>query len=355
MNRNDHLSALLPAGLMLLMLLCFPTDMAQGVRDALTLCGEALIPSLFPFFVLCAFLAHSAIIDGLGTRTERVTRAVFRLPGAATGAILLGLCGGYPVGMRMCAQLYEKGALTHSEAERMSLFCVAAGPAFVTGTVGASMLANRSAGRLLFAAVTLSALMIGILLRFTDTPSVPRTVPPRTPYSLPRSVCAAVGDAGASMLSVCAWVLLFSGVQNVSSKLPAALSVPLSCLLEVTTGCRTASALSLPLPVIAAILGFGGFAVHCQVLPDVSACGARLSRFFAFRAVHAALAASFCEVLLHLFPQAQSAVLLQNGAVLQPLSASAPASAALLVTSAVFIWQTAAPKRTKTGKILIKS
>lgn len=344
MNRNDPLPALLPAGLLLVLLLCFPADMARGVQDALTLCGTALIPSLFPFFVLCSFLVRSGLTDRLGAKADRAVRAVFRLPGEAAGAILLGLCGGYPVGMRMTAQLYAKGALTRSEAERMSLFCVSAGPAFVTGTVGASMLGSRSVGRLLFAAVTLSALTVGVLLRFTDTPSVPRAAAPRQSSGMTRSLCAAVADAGASMLSVCAWVLLFSGVCRVTAKLPAALSVPLGCLLEVTNGCRTAVSLSLPLPLLAAILAFGGCAVHCQTLPDVTVCGVRLSRFFAFRAVHAALAASVCETLLRLFPQTQSVVLLQNGAVLQPLSACAPASAALLATSAVFIWQTASPK-----------
>ena len=139
-----------------------------------------------------------------------------------------------------------------------------------------------------------------------------------------------------------------------TQKLPASLSVPLGCLLEVTNGCRTASALSLPLPVLAAILGFGGAAVHCQALPYVSACGARVSRFLAFRVVHAALSAAFCEALLRLFPQAQSVILLQNGTVLQPFSASAPASAALLATAAVFIWQTAEPKKDNFDKNLNK-
>ena len=347
MNRNQWLPALLPAGMLLALLFCFPKEMAQGVRDGLSVCGAALVPSLFPFFVLCTFLTRSGLSDVFGQKAEKITRLLFRLPGEAGSAVLLGLCGGYPVGMRMTAQLYEKGALTKAQAERMSLFCVAAGPAFVTGTVGASMLGNRALGYLLLASVTLSSLTVGVLLRFTDTPSALRAVLPRRDAGVARCICEAVADAGETMLSVCAWVLLFSGVCAVIRKLPAALSLPLGCLLEVTSGCRTAASASLPLPLIAAILGFGGLAVQCQLLPYVSACGVRLSRFFAFRAVHAALSAVFCEALLCLFPQVQSVVLLRNGSVLQPMSASAPASAALLVTAAVFIWQTAPVKQEK--------
>ena len=354
MKRTDCLSSLLPAGLLLFLLLCFPREMTQGVRDALHVCGTALIPSLFPFFVLCTFTVKSGLADRLGKPAERVMRILFRLPGPAAPAVLLGLCGGYPVGTRMTAQLYEKGALTKTQAERMCLFCVSAGPAFTVGTVGAGLLGSRSAGRVLFFALTLSALTTGLLLRFADTPAAPRVLPVNRTAGVTRSFCESVADAGESILSVCAWVLLFSGVGAAAAKLPEALAVPLACLLEVTNGCRMAASHALSLPLIAAVLGFGGFAVHCQVLPSVSACGVRVSRFLAFRAVHASLCALYCEVLLRLFPQVQPVILLQNGARLLPYSASAPASAALLATAAVFIWQTSEPKTNNSNKKLNK-
>ena len=347
MTDKRMLAAAVPAGMLLVLLLCFPREMAQGVREALLICGQSLIPSLFPFFVLCTFCVRSGLVDRFGQKADCVTRVLFRLPGAAAGAVLLGFCGGYPVGLRMTAQLRESGAVTQAQAQRMSLFCIGAGPAFVVGSVGASMLSSRAAGWLLFAAVTMAALALGLLLRFADPPLALNRAPVQHHAGAAQSFCEAVADAGASVLSVSAWVLLFSGVRCVTARFPSALSVPLSCLLEVTNGCRTASALSLPLPVLAAILGFGGLAVQCQVLPYVQTCGTRLSWFFAFRAVHAALSAVCCEALLRIFPQVQPVILLQNGSDLQPVSASAPASAALLVTAAVFIWQTSAPKKEK--------
>ena len=354
MKRTDCLPALLPAGLLLVLLLCFPREMTQGVRDALHVCGTSLITSLFPFFVLCTFTVKSGLANRLGRPADRVMRTLFRLPGQAASAVLLGLCGGYPVGTRMTAQLYEHGALTKTQAERMCLFCVSAGPAFTVGAVGAGMLCSRSAGRVLFCSLTLSAVTTGLLLRFADTPAEPRTLPTCRTSGAARSFCEAVADAGESILSVCAWVLLFSGVGAAAEKLPEALYLPFACLSEVTNGCRTAASHALSLPLIAAVLGFGGFAVHCQVLPSVTACGVRVSRFLAFRAVHAALAAVYCEVLLRLFPQVQPVIWLQNGVRLLPYSASAPASAALLATAAVFIWQTSEPKSDNFDKKLNK-
>lgn len=343
MKRKDRLTKLVPAAALGL-LLCFPREMTDGVRQGLTLCGTAVIPSLFPFLVLCTFLVRSGLCAAVGEKLARPTQKLLRLPPAAAGAVLLGLCGGYPVGTRMTAQLLEEGSLTRSQAQRMCLFCVAAGPAFVTGTVGASLLGSRAAGRLLFAAITLANLTVGVLLRFTDAepPSTPTTVP-RQPFA--RSLCEAVADAGGSILSVCAWVLLFSGICAVLERLPPSVSTPLVCVLEVTNGCKTGAENGLSLPVLAAILGFGGLAVHCQVLSDVTACGTKLSRFWAFRVVCGALAAVYCTGLLRLFPQAQTVALIRADVPVQAVSASVPTSAALLATAAVFILNTARDAR----------
>lgn len=340
MKLKDRLTKLLPAAAMLFLLFRFPREMTDGVRQGLTLCGTAVIPSLFPFLALCTFFVRSGLCAAAGDKLARVTHRLLRLPPAAAGAVLLGLCGGYPVGARMTAQLLEAGCVTRSQAQRMCLFCVAAGPAFVTGTVGASMLGSRAAGWALFGALTLANLTIGVLLRFTDEEPSPIISPaPRQPFA--RCFCEAVADAGSSMLPICAWVLLFSGICTVLEKLPESVAVPLICVLEVTNGCKTGAAYGLSLPVLAAILGFGGFAVHCQILPDVTACGVKLSRFWAFRAVCGALAAVYCMGLLHRFPQAQTVALFRADLPVRAVSASVPTSAALLVTAAVFILNTA--------------
>lgn len=340
MKPKDWLFRIVPAAVLLWMVFRFPREMTDGIRRGLTLCGTALIPSLFPFLVLCTFFVRSGLCALVGEKLSWPTRKLLRLPGAAAGAVLLGLCGGYPVGTRMTSQLLQAGSITRSQAGRMCLFCAAAGPAFVTGTVGASMLASRDAGWLLFAALTSANLTVGVLLRFTDE-EPPSVSPPIRRQPFARSFCEAVADAGASMLPLCAWVLLFSGICAILERLPQSVCVPLICVLEVTNGCKTAADNALTLPVLAAILGFGGLSVHCQILPDVTACGVKLSRFWAFRVVCGALAAVYCAGLVRLFPQAQTVALLRSDLPVRAVSASVPASAALLVTAAVFILNTA--------------
>ncbi len=339
MKPKDWLLRAVPAAVLLVLLFRFPREMTDGVRCGLTLCGTAVIPSLFPFFVLCTFFVRSGLCALAGEKIPRVTRKLLHLPPAAAGAVLLGLCGGYPVGTRMTAQLLETGGVTRSQAQRMCLFCIAAGPAFVTGTVGASMLGSRAAGWLLFGALTAANLTVGVLLRFTDEEPAQISTPiPRPPFA--RCFCDAVADAGGSMLPICAWVLLFSGICAILERLPANAAVPLVCVLEVTNGCRTGAENGLSLPVLAAILGFGGLSVHCQILSDITACGVRLSRFWAFRVVCGALAAVYCVGLLRLFPQAQTVALFRSDVPVRAVSVSVPTSVALLATAAVFILNT---------------
>ncbi|MCL2195950.1 MAG: hypothetical protein FWB76_08380, partial [Oscillospiraceae bacterium] len=64
----------------------------QGARAALALCGNVIIPALYPFFVIAAIYVQ---LSGRG-RTKR----------PAVGAVLLGLLGGYPVGAKVIAQLH---------------------------------------------------------------------------------------------------------------------------------------------------------------------------------------------------------------------------------------------------------
>ncbi len=338
MKPKDYLTKAVPAAVLCILLFRYPREMTLGIRRGLTLCGTAVIPSVFPFLVLCTFFVHSGLCALAGEKLDKPMRKLLHLPGAAAGAVLLGLCGGYPVGVRMTAQLLQGGSITRSQAQRMCLFCVAAGPAFVTGTVGASILGNRAAGWVLFAALTCANLTVGFLLRFTDEEPQASAAPvQRMPFA--RAFSEAVAQAGSSMVPLCAWVLLFSGVCEVLMLRPQ--SLPLVCALEVVNGCRIGADHGLSLPVLAAILGFGGLSVHCQVLRDVTACGLRLSRFWAFRVVCGALAAVFCAGLLRLFPQAQTVSLIRTDALIRPVSASVPASVALLAAAAVFILNTA--------------
>ena len=127
-------------------LLLLPEVSAQAARDAMLLCAQTLIPSLFPFFVLSSLLIACGASELLSALLSPLMRPLFGLSGTGAAALALGLCGGYPVGARTAAELVENGALSRDEGERLLAFCNNAGPGFLLGVCGAGVFSSSRAG-----------------------------------------------------------------------------------------------------------------------------------------------------------------------------------------------------------------
>ena len=318
-----------------LALLLRPQAAAQGVKNGLALCAGVVIPSLFPFLAVSSFCAQSKTPKGLG----RLTRALFRLPPCAAPAVLFGLLGGYPVGCKTAAQLEQNGLLTREQAQRCTLFCVNAGPAFAVTAVGDLMLHRRAAGVLLFASLTIAALLLGILLRFTAPP--PDKTAPEPEAAVPPSAAlvSACEAAARALFGICAWVTLFSCFHALllGTRLPAGLKSAVVCLTEVTAGCAYA-AQNANLYAVAALLAWSGGCVICQVLPQLRQLGTPLPLFLCVRALHAALACAVLWGLLRLFPVDCAVFSTFAGpAAAKSVSVSAPAAIALAALCTVLL------------------
>ena len=81
-------------------LMRWPQESMAAARDGLALCGNVIIPSLFPFFVLSSLVVELGMSRYLGRLLEGVMAPLFRVGGACSSALALGFVGGYPVGAR---------------------------------------------------------------------------------------------------------------------------------------------------------------------------------------------------------------------------------------------------------------
>lgn len=321
-------------------ILVAPQTAAEGVRSGLTLCGQVVIPSLFPFLALSAFVVQAGLAHRAGRFLRPVTKALFRLPGAAGSAVFMSLIGGYPVGARMTAQLLDAALITKKQAQRMLLFCVNSGPAFLISAVGAAMLQSRRAGLILCASLTASALLIGCFSRFfaKGEPEGEAAAPRQPALPAAQALVEAAAQGCAGIVSICVWVILFSCVAALLGLLPmpGALRLLLQCFLEVTSGCAAAAGRA-PLPVLALTLGWGGLCVHCQVLRDVGRAGLPLPLFFCGRAANGLLACLLSEGLFRLFPCETAAFSNHVRALPEAFAASAPVAAGMLFMCALLI------------------
>ena len=273
-------------------------------RDALKLCAELILPSLFPFFVLSILLSKLGLPAALGRLLSPAASRLFGVSGAGASALFIGLCGGYPMGAAYIAEMAASGAVSREEAERLLGFCNNSGPAFIVGAVGAGIFGSSAVGLALYGIHILSAVLTGLLLRgrgFSSPAPPPQPVTPPFSAALPQAVKQAVGAA----LSVCGFVVCFTVLAGLLDAVGwfSLLSGSLSALtgaelhfsralltgvLELGSGVGAMRGLSLSpanLALAAGMLGWGGVSVHFQTLSLFSDTDIKTALHFAGRVI----------------------------------------------------------------------
>ncbi|MDD6275686.1 MAG: hypothetical protein PUB20_02520 [Clostridia bacterium] len=313
-----------------------PSTMIEGMRKGLSICGSTVIPSLFPFTVLADYLISSGLSDRIGRAASLPVKRIFHLPGCCACVIITGLFAGFPVGAKMTQQLRESGRISEKEGRRILLLCVNGGPAFVISSVGVSMLSSFRAGVILYASLCLASLIIGILSGlFSRTPV---TAEADTKKIAVGTLTESVSRATETMLNICAWILLFMCVSSYFRLLPLPKEVKdiIAMIGEVTDGCMIASA-RYPSFVLAAVCGWSGLSVHCQVMSALKSVKMNIFIFWLGRIANAALAGLIAFVLFRLFPCETQVFSTASDVLAKPYSVSVPASAAMLIMGAFAI------------------
>ena len=75
-------------------LLRWPEAAAAAAKSGLLLCGDLIIPSLFPFFILSTLTVSLGFSSLLGRLLEPMMQPLFHQSGAGASALVLGLNGG---------------------------------------------------------------------------------------------------------------------------------------------------------------------------------------------------------------------------------------------------------------------
>ena len=292
-------------------LLIFPKAAAEAVKDGLIMCGQVIIPSLFPFFIATNLLnelgASKLISNALAPFGARLG-----ISGHGVSAFIIGVTGGYPLGAAYTARLRSQGLISREEASRLLVSCNNSGPAFIVGAAGIGVFSSAAVGFFLYAVHILSALSFGIMI----CPKAPCDIcydeDIFAPVSFSAAITASVRRSADSVIGVCAFVIAFSALNGVldgmditrilagelSYRLGAELSwcrALLSGILELGNGIGGMAGLDirpLNLALAAFILSWGGLSVHFQTLAMISGTDIKTARYMIGRLMIALMAAS---------------------------------------------------------------
>ena len=244
--------------LMLCLLLRAGTTM-DAASAACRLFVTAVLPGLFPYMVLSQMLV---------SRVRRLSPAL---------VMLLGWGGGSPTG----AKLASMGDFPPRTQTRLMLTTATMSPMFLLGTVG-NWLGSPMAGAVCLVSSILSGWVTGHLASRCRRGE--HCSPARTPGSTGGASCqpcsgpsptdglsfgCAVESSARTMLLVCGTMVMLRVFAALAGEvLPSFAVLPVTTLLEVTTGAAAIAELPLPLPwrtaLLAGATSFGGLAILMQ-------------------------------------------------------------------------------------------
>lgn len=298
----------------LLILLC-ADSVIQYSREAMQLCYEIIIPTLFPFFVCSGLLIYSGFGSVMARAAQKIMRPLFNVAPSGAAAFSIGLISGFPLGAATTSQLYGCGALSKSEAERLLSFCNNSGPLFIIGSVGAAIYGKTSYGVILYIIHIISSVAVGIIFR--GYAKTKHTSPPRRldtfDLSIPDIFGTALSNASKNIITVCFSIIFFSSLSRALldiTPLPDTLNALASGLCEFSTGTLKVSMLDISvyekLILTSFIVGFSGISVHLQVMATTSKSGLSLKPYVIGKLLHGTIAAAITAALLYFFPRSLS-------------------------------------------------
>lgn len=338
----QNLLPVMASGIVCLLIISKSAVASQGIINGLKICVNVIIPSLFPFMVFSSFVVKSGIYLKIGKLFGKPIRLIFNLPSYASGAVIMGFIGSYPIGISMTAELLEMGAIEEKQARRMALFSVNAGPAFIISAVGESIYQSKSVGYVLFASVILSSLTVGVVTgifsRIKGEKIIEKSSAQKS-EKLSTAFVSATESASRAILSICVWVVTFGAIIAFVKSLEITndLSIIFCGILEVTSGCTMAAGV-FSISVTAFFISFSGFCIFFQLMPNLKKIGLKLHLFLLSRVTCAVLSLGYCTLLTRIFPN--SVQVFSNGItpLVQSFSVSIPTTICLIATCVVLIF-----------------
>ena len=290
--------AAIPALLLLALLL--RADVARdAARAAVRQAALTVLPALFPFIAASRMLTGSGLLDL--RRGDRLCLRLFGVPAAGMGAVLMGLCGGYPLGVYTACELYESGRLTRSQAQRLLLFCNNTGPAVFFGMVGAALFPDRRVCAVLYLIHILSALLTAFLVSEGGEGKAAAPAPTRTPETIPQAIQGAFFSA----LTLCGYVIFFSVLLRLVLESPPmdwllarapverGMAEALVCAFtDLPSGIAAMASIAGPAAgflLCAGAIGWGGLCVHMQAAGAWQEAGLVPEGYYPAKALQAAI------------------------------------------------------------------
>lgn len=315
--------------------LFFPNESKNAVRNGLVLCGEIIIPSLFPFTCGAMFIFSTRLAKVFDYLLKIPSKLLFNSTSSVGTVFLMSLLGGFPVGAKLIAKLYNDEKINTKSANLLLTFCINGGPGFIIVAVGTGFLRSQTAGIILFISSVISATIIGIsvtrknkieLFSYYNEESI----------SYSEGLIRSISDTGYSMIGISFFVVAFSVISScLSTFLPDTFSKIITSFFEVTNGSLSFSKFGIAPTGL--IIGFSGFAIHFQIFGICRNITINYKYFYLGRIIHGLLTMAFSFIIEKIFPISRPTVNF-SGDIISSVSSSGATLSLIIMSSIMMIY-----------------
>ena len=287
--------------------------MKQFVFNALILWSTTLVPCLLPIMIVSRLLIASNAIFLLLRPFSFLCRKLLRLSPGGSYALLLGYTCGYPMGVKMLADLRSVNAISQKEACYLAGFINHVSPAFLITYVCQELLNSRTFMMPCIVMIYGASLLYGVLKQFvpkSNFPSDSEYHPKKSdhgyhfrrnglqqPVSFLALLDAVIEDSLMQMLKIGGYMVLFSLLSFLVCHIPGLSDVPkasLCALLEISLGCKLLASLSVPFfwkyLLLIGALTFGGLCSAFQSASFLKKIGLPLKQYLKDKAITVVIA-----------------------------------------------------------------
>lgn len=347
-----------------LVLALFAKETSKAARDAIYLCLDVVIPSLFPFFVLSRVTVPYLRNFSCPRFLRRLVQGLIGLPYYVLPTLVLGYLSGYPTGAKLARDMMDDGLLDSNQASKVIAVANNCSPLFLIGTVGAGLFKSVRIGFILLAIHWVSGLLAAFILNrllkngqidLKNGRMVFESNQAERENSIAAIIPGAIEDAAILSIKVTGYIVLFAVLSELLYKLGFfsllgnllsqilpeslignSLVAVLRGIMEIASG-SNAIALTVNTPVIVQlalvsfICGFAGFSVHTQVMGIMKGTGVKYRVFLLGKILHGTIACILTIMVLRLLPVSLTA------SSLKPAIAGMPSSFRIFTILALII------------------
>lgn len=292
--------------------LLYPSGMARAAAGGLTLWYRSVLPTLLPLSIFSGIIIHSGLYDICFLKIHPVFYRLFPVRPPLVYPMIAGFLFGFPLGSKICADLYQAGKITRQEAETVSCICNNFGPAFLCNYMIGAFTEHMIPVWAVLTACYAPPLILGRLklkkAQCTQEYIIQQKMPASRSQINFKIIDAGIMDGFTTMIKLAGYIMLFAMLADIVQMIPVENPV-FKCIcigfMEITNGIHAVSSIdAAPLQqylLNVGIVNFGGLSGLFQTASMMKSTGFHTSVYVRFKCKCSLMGLAFITIFYLIF------------------------------------------------------